>query len=215
MPKDDSTEILFNKSDGKAAENVAHETSRPSISHSEKLHKSSQVLYNSRLPSNTLKSQTRWIYVHNPRSLAESENEPPDLDSLSSAWDSFCAKDQSTLTEIDYLAETYKILTGKWLVFVSSDEVDSLWERIVKSTLSGTLGISAKVSTRDKKDVPSTHVISVYNADYGSLADVYRVRGELRRLGVEERISYKPDIYSHCRIYLDNTWGIPPSRYHN
>ena len=213
--RDNSDEALRNNSDGKAAEIAVHETSRPSISRSKKHHKSSQVIYNSRLPSKTLKRQVRWIHVHNPQSLAKSENESPNLDRLSSAWDALCAVGQSTLEEIDCLAQNYNVLTGKWLVFVSSDEVDDLWERVVKSTLSGTLGVSAKVSGRDKEDVPSMHVISVYNADYRSLADVYRVRDELRRLGVERRIAYKPDVYSHCRIYLDNSWGIPPSRYYS
>jgi hypothetical protein len=75
-------------------------------------------------------------------------------------------------------------------VFVSSDEVDNLWGRIVKSTLAGTLGISAKVSTRDEEDARSRHVICVYNlnADYRSMADVNRVRDHdgLPRLGVKE-----------------------------
>jgi Domain of unknown function (DUF1917) len=215
VPNDDSTEALCNNSDRKPAEIAAHDTSHSSISHSEKLHESSQVIYDSRLPSKTLKHQVRWIYVHNPRSLAESKNESPDLDALSSAWDAICVEGQSTLEEIDNLAQTYNVLTGKWLVFVSSDEVDNLWERIVKSTLAGELGISAKVSTRDQEDLPSTHVINVYNADYRSMEEVDRIRDRLRRLGVKERIGYKPDIYTHCRIYLDNSWGIPPSRYHS
>ena len=71
-------------------------------------------------------------------------------------------------------------------MFISSDEVDNLWGRVVKSTLAGTLGISAKVSTRDEKDLDFRHVICVYNADYRSMAEVNRVRDGLRRLGVKE-----------------------------
>jgi hypothetical protein len=98
-------------------------------------------------------------------------------------------------------------------VFASSDKVDNVWGRIVKSTLAGTLGIGTKVSTRDKNDPRSRHVICVYNADYTSMADVYRVRDELWRLGVKDRIGYKPDIYTLLGIYHGNSWGIPPCRY--
>jgi Domain of unknown function (DUF1917) len=136
-----------------------------------------------------------------------------DLDSLSSAWDKICAEGKPTLAEVDNLAEQFNVLSGKWLVFVSSDEVDSLWGRIVKATLAGTLGTSAKVSPRDEENF--RHVICVYNADYRSMAEVNRVRDGLRRLGVKKRIGYKPDIYTHCRIYLDNSWNIPPSRYYS
>ena len=109
-----------------------------------------------------------------------------------------------TSAEVDNLAERFNILTGMWLVSLSSDKVDNLWERIVESTLAGTLGISAKVSTRDEsEDLPSTHVFCVYNADYRSMTEVSRVRDELWRLGVTERILYKPEILTHRGI-----WGI-------
>ena len=95
-------------------------------------------------------------------------------------------------------------------MFASSNEVDNIWGRIVKATLAGTLGHCAKVSPRSVK---TQHVICVYNSDYTSVAEVNRVRDELRLLGVNKRILYKPDVYTHCGIYKDNIWGIPASRY--
>jgi hypothetical protein len=66
-------------------------------------------------------------------------------------------------------------------VFVSSDKVDNLWGEIVKSlaTLAGTLGISAKVSTRDENDRAYKQVIYAYNADYRSMVEVNRVRDDI------------------------------------
>jgi hypothetical protein len=211
VPNDESAEALCNNSVRKAAEIAAHETSRPSISYSEELHESSQVFLDLWLPSKTLKSQVPWICVHNPQSA---ESEDSDLDTLSSAWDKICAEGKPTLAEVDNLAENFNVLTGKWLVFVSSDEVDNLWERIAKSTLAGTLGDSAKVSPRGEEDFEFKHVICVNNADYRSMDEVNRVRDELRRLGVTSRIPYKPDIYMHCRIFSDNIWGIRASRHY-
>ena len=218
MPNDHSAEALCNNSDRKPAEITAH---RPLIGYSEELHDFSQVIQDSRLPSKTLKNQVRWIYVHNYRSLSESKHEDeekdksPGLPTIPSAWSAICAKGQPSLAEIDNLARLYKVFVGKWLVFVTSDKVDNLWEKIVRSTLAGTLGISAKVSTRDKKNSSSRHVICVYTSDYRSMTDVNRVREGLRQLGVKGRIGYKPDIYTYCNIYMDNPWGILPSRYYS
>jgi hypothetical protein len=119
------------------------------------------------------------------------------------------------MSEVDKLAKEFNVLSGKWLVFVSSDKVDNLWGRIVKSTLAGTIGNSAKVSPRNEEDPASRHVICVYNADYRSMAEVNRVRDGLRQLGVKARIGYKPDIYTHCGIYWGNSWRIPTARFHS
>jgi len=216
-PNDDSTEALFSNSDRKAAEIAACERSLPWISYSEKIHESSQAFLELWLPSKTLSNQVAWICVRNHRSTKlEPEDKSRDLNALSSAWDKICAERLASLSEVDKLANQFNVLSGKWPVFVTSDKVDNLWGRIVKSTLAGTLGTSAKVSPRDEGEDPAyRHVICVYNSDYRSMAEVNRIRDGLRRLGVKERIAYKPDIYTHCRIYLDNSWGIPPSRYHS
>ena len=214
-PNDDSTEVLCNESDRKAAEIAAREAGLPWISYSEELHKSSQVFLESWPPSKTPSTQVAWICVRNPRSANSDDKSPLDRVALSSAWDKICAEGLCTLSEVDKLAEQFNVLSGKWLVFVSSDKVDNIWGRIVKSTLAGTIGTSAKVSPRDEEEPSSKHVICVYNGDYRSMEEVNRVRDALRRLGVKERIAYKPDIYTHCRIYQGNSWGITPSRYNS
>ena len=190
--------------------NEAHEAGTLLISYSEEVHKSSQVFLDSWLPSKTLHTQVAWLSVHNPRS-AKSEDKSSFQHSLSSEWSKICAEGRSTLSEVDKLAEQFDILSGKWLVFVSPDEVDNLWGQIVESTLAGTIGSSATVSTR--KEGHPRHLICVSNADYRSVEEVNRVRDELRQLGVIKRIAYKPDIYTYCGIYNGNSWGIPPSLY--
>jgi hypothetical protein len=198
----------------KGAETAAVEfkMSRPWI-YSEELHGSSESFLDALPPSKTLKTEVPWICVYH-RQPPESKDDSPYPDDVSSAWNKICAEGQPTLSALDKLAEDFNILTGKWLLFVPSDKVDHLWGQIVKSTLAGTLGIKAKVSSREEQDPADRHVICVYNTDYRSMDEVKRVRDELRRLGVTERISYKPDIYTHCEIFRDNSWGIRASRYY-
>jgi hypothetical protein len=86
--------------------------------------------------------------------------------------------------------------SGKWLVFVRMEEVDGVWAKIRKAVEDGNLGDEAKVATA--KPTPysqddSRRVICVYTYDYEDIDDVRRIRAELRRLGVTDRIPYKSD----------------------
>ena len=146
-------------------------------------------------------------HVDNPQSAKPKES--PDLYILSLAWDAICLECEYSIAGIDNLAKFYNVLTGKWHMFVPSHRVDELWKRIVKATLAGTLGIRAEVTLRMKGD---EYLVVVYNADYTSETEVNKVRDELRRLGVKERLKYVPDIYFLCKINK-KSWGIAFIRY--
>ncbi len=94
---------------------------------------------------------------------------------------------------------------GKWLIFLEEDSVDEMWGLIRDATFDGRLGISSKVST--KKPNPESRdnrlVIYVYTANWEDEEDVMRIREELRRLGVEQRIGYKRNIETYQGEYSD------------
>ncbi|MCT8337144.1 DUF1917 domain-containing protein [Methanoculleus sp. Afa-1] len=94
---------------------------------------------------------------------------------------------------------------GKWLIFAPPEGVDEAWRKIRDETVSGTLGISAKVSTAkpnpDSRDERS--VIYVYTRDWADEADVMRVRERLRELGFTERIGYKRNIETYRGEYSE------------
>jgi len=86
--------------------------------------------------------------------------------------------------------------SGKWLVFVDIKNVDEVWAKIKKATEEGKLGSSAKVATakpNPNATDPNTKVICVYTYDWIDEKDVKRVREELRKLGIVNKISYKAD----------------------
>lgn len=84
----------------------------------------------------------------------------------------------------------------KWLIFMSSDSVDEVWQKIKRAIEEGKLGSTAKVSTAsptpNARDSPR-HVICVYIYDTDDEADVQQIRSSLRQLGVTNKISYKTD----------------------
>ncbi len=87
---------------------------------------------------------------------------------------------------------------GKWLIFVNNKEVDSMWAKIKNATEQGQLGKESKVSTPKPKSAnigykAGEHVICVYTYDWTDSKDVRRIREELRKLGVVDKIPYKSD----------------------
>jgi len=92
---------------------------------------------------------------------------------------------------------------GKWLIFQPLAEIDASWQKIRDATRSGTLGISAKVSTA--KENPDSRddrkVIYVFTPDWSDEEDVMRVRNELRNLGFLDRIGYKRNLETYAGQY--------------
>ena len=118
---------------------------------------------------------------------------------------------------------------GKWLIFISRDGVDKVWEMIERETELGNLGPSSKVSGSD--DYVTTqyienvngvcklmygniyrinpkskrqHVICVYTKNYTDEPDVMRVREHLRTLGFNAKMPYKSDEDTRAGKYASN-----------
>lgn len=86
--------------------------------------------------------------------------------------------------------------SGKWLIFVDVKSVDEVWAKVKKAAEEGKLGDSAKVATaKPNPNVanPSTKVICVYTYDWSDEKDVKRVREELGKIGITDKIPYKAD----------------------
>jgi Domain of unknown function (DUF1917). len=93
-----------------------------------------------------------------------------------------------------YLGQTER--TGKWLIFVDASIVDEVWAKIKKATEDGILGDFSKVATEKPNPIAidsRKKVICVYTYDWTDEKDVKRIREELRRIGITNKIPYKSD----------------------
>ena len=94
--------------------------------------------------------------------------------------------------------------SGKWLVFVSMQDLDHVWKNIKHATEEGLLGTVSKVATT--KDSPysknkNERVICVNTYDCEDRDDVMFIRHQLRLLGVTKKIPYKMDQATHWNKY--------------
>ena len=86
--------------------------------------------------------------------------------------------------------------SGKWLIFVSLKNLDLVWSKIKIATEIGLLGDSSKAATAKNSPIAAKKdlkVICVYTYDFTDKKDVMRIREELRKIGVVNKIPYKTD----------------------
>lgn len=125
-------------------------------------------------------------------------------------------------TDILQLASDTGIVTGKWMLFPSADNLDDTWAAVAGATAKGTLGIEAKVATASDDGASSRgRLICVYTKDFRDKEDLRRVLVRLIEIGVVSKgggptarpIYYKCDAYTHLDVSTGNQWGMKPSMY--
>jgi hypothetical protein len=83
------------------------------------------------------------------------------------------------------------------MLFIPAVNIDRIWKIIAGATISGDLGICAKVAPHDPDDDPEgcrPRLICIYTKDFSDIDDVVRVLRELKKLGMVEvrrKINYK------------------------
>ena len=95
---------------------------------------------------------------------------------------------------------------GKWLIFVPSEKVDDIWEKIRIATEQVLLGSSSKVATaRPNPNAANleTKVICVYTYDWMDENDARGIRETLRQLGITSKIPYKADRETQAGVYAN------------
>lgn len=114
--------------------------------------------------------------------------------------------DTARIRELDEQAFDSAIpwnLAGKWIVQTANESVDSLWESVSDLVDSNEI-IQTKVATEHgrREYGAEKHAIIVYTPNYFDMSDVRRVRDLLTEyVGVERKLPYKPEYYTHKGIY--------------
>ncbi|KAJ1325583.1 DUF1917 domain-containing protein [Microdochium nivale] len=117
------------------------------------------------------------------------------------------------------LAKHLRVTCGKWMLFCTVSDVNTVWEIVAKATVNNELGIAAKVAPKSTTDFRAERIICVYTADFSNTQDVKRVATSLHRLGLippmGRPIYYKPDAYTYLGLGSQNPWGIRASIYNS
>ncbi|XP_038046494.1 UPF0696 protein C11orf68 homolog [Patiria miniata] len=173
-------------------------------------------------------SRVSWISGRAPRGDSTTENgsdnsktkgeeQASDRVGLCQAWEDLLHSGQPvTFQEIKRIAVAHRCLSGKWMVMKETGiHADLTWERIFRATVAGQLGTSTKVSSAPAMgdDSDYSHVICIYSEDFTDKSGVMKLETRLRQLGIRCRLTYKPDAFTHLRIYRDNEFGLKPTIY--
>jgi len=166
-----------------------------------------------------------WISIYNLMDDGDDDREEGDDDEEEEKYstedllhDWNCCQ-QKDLPYVHQLAQKSGKLSGKWMPFCATDEVDEVWGKIARGIFERKLGPhvrSAKVSpVKDTGGVweRKKHVICVYNGNYLDKNQVMESERLLRKLDIVCRMDYKPDIFTVIGIYRGNPWGIRPTLY--
>ncbi|OJJ72095.1 hypothetical protein ASPBRDRAFT_55328 [Aspergillus brasiliensis CBS 101740] len=131
--------------------------------------------------------------------------------------------------KLSALAKQTNVVSGKWMLFVSSEKVDEVWGVVAEATAKGELGFGAKVATAaataaavdDNENgvggARKARLIAIYTKDFRDKADVERVlrkMAELKLVDLDKKpIYYKCDAYTHLDIMGNNAWGLRASMF--
>ena len=111
------------------------------------------------------------------------------------------------------LAKETGVTSGKWMLFPSVNDVDSIWKTAVTAMDEGKLGDAAKVATDDGSG--DVRLICVYTRDFSDKEDVKRVLKTLVETGLVDEesrpIYYKCDAYTYLDIKSKNEYGLKAS----
>lgn len=111
------------------------------------------------------------------------------------------------------------VVTGKWMLFPSVEQLDQTWRAVVEGVVDNKLGTAAKVATGESDRDPSARLICVYTKDFSDVKDVRRVLDKLVEMGLVQSngdargIYYKYDAYTHLGIESGNEWQLKASLY--
>ena len=124
-------------------------------------------------------------------------------------------------------AQRFGCTSGKWMVRCAAEQLDATWAKVARAVAAGKLGPDAKVSLLGESPEgvqvvdgagragDGTGIVIVYVRDFGDAHDVARVLAQTNAVLRPHRVNtgFKPDLYTHLRLYSGNRWGLAPTLY--
>jgi hypothetical protein len=106
--------------------------------------------------------------------------------------------------------------TGKWMLWPKGEEAIEVWRVICELTCSHELGIQAKMSCVENRELSGERLICVYTYDSDDMEDLQRVVDKLRSsIDPKHRLIYKEDSMTRADFYQDvdrrvSKWYVRP-----
>jgi hypothetical protein len=105
---------------------------------------------------------------------------------------------------------------GKWMLWPEGGEAIEVWRIICELTRSDQLGIQAKISCVENRELSGERLICVYTYDSDDMEDLQRILDKLREsIDPKYRLIYKEDSMTRAGFYSDadrrvSKWYVRP-----
>lgn len=126
---------------------------------------------------------------------------------------------------LEGLAKKYGVVTGKWMFFIRWSDADEALEKLVKGMKDGKfpkdLGVLF-IRFFGRKDRPEgiagtifrdDAFISIFTKNWTDKEATLKIGGIIRSLGISQKLTYKPDIYSKLEIRNGNVFSVHQTTY--
>jgi len=169
-------------------------------------------------PSTTTTVQADWIEAQGPLENSPGEK-AQDYKSLFEEWNQMTASSLATVTQNDLmkLSKKHGCTVGKWILWVTREDLDEAWAKVLHALSEGKLGFLAKVTAASSWptdfNTVQHHSLVIQTKDFTDKKDVDRVLAALREIGFTDRLKYKSDVASHLHLAKSNRFGLQPSVY--
>eukprot|EP00755_Sulcionema_specki_P040143 Sspe_Gene.24957::Locus_9957_Transcript_1_1_Confidence_1.000_Length_855::g.24957::m.24957 len=173
-------------------------------------------------PSRTTVDASPWICIHHQHEAWEPPTIPTPLE------EEFNRRVTKRLLDVDNTREVpvidmesvtpifhrHNYHLGKWVVFVSRDDIDEAWEKVCRALLHSQTGLGcgiAKVSTATPES--DLHAVCIYTSNFNNAVEVKRTARLIRsEAGLLQQLKYKPEAATQLDLYVDNDrWGARPT----
>jgi len=135
------------------------------------------------------------------------------------------------LKNLKNLAHVYKMMDGKWIVFVEVEYINKFWEALLPMAIASSVVTAVRVNIdgcsegkqeyarmiEKPKERRPVQPVNVYISNMGSnkelneAALLLRKAGHMAEPGYKPKLSFKPTIFTILNIYKSNKYRLRPS----
>ena len=130
---------------------------------------------------------------------------PADIDGLAEGWETLKTSGRTIGEDaISEMAQTYGMLSGKWMMYPTRTSSDVFWSIIAPVVVNGNLTDSCVAAKISGPGTNRRSTLFIYMNEFTDFEKVVDLEHAIRALKFKSAMRFKADIYSQLGIYGPN-----------